>query len=63
MLQDQVGSLEVGKEADVILVDHTAPQMRPTHDLLRTLAVCATPQDVKDVIVDGVVLMWDRLLT
>jgi 5-methylthioadenosine/S-adenosylhomocysteine deaminase len=63
MLQDQVGTLEVGKKADVILVDHTAPHMRPTHDLLRTLAMCATPQDVRDVIVDGVVLMRNRLLT
>ena len=62
-LQDEVGTLEVGKKADIILVDHTAAHMRPTHNLIRTLAMCATPQDVKDGIVAGAVLMRDRMLT
>lgn len=63
MLQDHTGTLEVGKKADVILVRHTGPHMTPTHNLLRTLVMCATPQDVSDAIVDGVLLMKDRKLT
>lgn len=62
-LQDRTGTLEVGKKADVILVDTTGPHITPTHNLLRTLVMSATPHDVRDVIVDGVVLMRDRVLT
>jgi 5-methylthioadenosine/S-adenosylhomocysteine deaminase len=63
MLQDRIGTLEVGKRADIVLVDHRAPHMQPTHNLQRTLVVCTHPQDVSDVIVDGVVLMRERRLT
>jgi 5-methylthioadenosine/S-adenosylhomocysteine deaminase len=62
MMQDDVGTLAVGKKADVILIDQTAPHMSPTHHLLRTLVMCATPHDVQDVIVNGRVLMRDRML-
>ncbi len=63
LLEDRIGTLEVGKRADIILVDHTGPHMSPTHNLLRSVAMCATPQDVRDVIVDGAILMRDRELT
>lgn len=60
MLQDQVGALEVGKRADIILVDCSGPHMAPTHNLLRTLVMAATPENVTDTIVDGQVLMRER---
>jgi len=63
MLQDHIGTIEVGKRADIILVDPRGPHMAPTHNLLRTLVVCAGPRDVADVVVDGAVLMRDRNLT
>ncbi len=63
LLDKEIGTLEVDKKADIVLIDHTAPHMRPTHDLLRTLVMCATPQDVRDVIVDGALLLRDRKLT
>jgi len=63
MLQDHIGALEVGNKADMILVRHTGPHMTPTHSLVRALVMCATPQDVSDVVVDGAVLMRDRELT
>jgi 5-methylthioadenosine/S-adenosylhomocysteine deaminase len=63
MLQDRIGTLEVGKRADIILLSLQGPHMTPTHSLLRTLVMCATPGDVTDVIVDGAILMRDRILT
>lgn len=63
MLQDRIGILEVGKRADIILVSHQGPHMTPTHSLVRTLVTCAAPGDVTDVIVDGAILMRDRILT
>ncbi len=62
-LQEHIGTLERGKKADIILVDVSAPHMKPTLHLLRTLAMGAAARDVSDVIVDGVVLMRGRQLT
>ncbi len=63
MLEDRIGTLEVGKRADIILLSVQGPHMTPTHSVLRTLVMCATPEDVTDVIVDGAILMRDRVLT
>lgn len=62
MLKDQIGTLEVGKRADIILIDCHSPHINPTHHLLRTLVMCARPGDVSDVIVDGRLLMQNRIL-
>jgi len=67
-LQSHTGTLETGKQADIILVDATAPpysapHLQPTQHLLRTLVMSAGAHDVSDVIVDGVVLMQERRLT
>ncbi len=57
---DKIGSLEVGKKADVILVDmnkaHMTPEIMPIH----RLAYEAVGEDVCTVIVDGNILMDDR---
>ena len=57
---DEIGSLEVGKKADVIVVDmcqpHMIPEIMPVHRLMYS----ATGQDVTTVIVDGKVVMEDR---
>jgi hypothetical protein len=56
-LEDRIGSLEVGKKADVILVDLTPVHMRPLNDVIGTLVYCANGRDVETVIVDGKLLM------
>ncbi|MBC7260387.1 MAG: amidohydrolase family protein, partial [Chloroflexi bacterium] len=63
MLQDRIGTLEVGKKADIVLIDCRGPHMNPTHHLLRTLVMCARPGDVTDVIVDGKLIMCNRIFT
>ena len=59
-LGDAVGSLEVGKQADVIRVDMTAPRMRPRHDLASLLVYSACAADVRDVWVAGRRIVKDR---
>ena len=63
-LSREIGSLEVGKRADVIVVDlqqlHTSPQ---ADDIASALVYAAAASDVRDVIVDGRLLMRDRKLT
>ncbi|MDR6978830.1 5-methylthioadenosine/S-adenosylhomocysteine deaminase [Streptomyces sp. 3330] len=62
-LGEQLGSLEAGKRADLIVVDLDAPHLRPRHDPWSTLAYAAHSSDVRDTVVDGRVLMRDRRLT
>ncbi len=57
---DTVGSLEVGKRADIITVDLAAPHLTPATSIERLLAFHASGHDVRDVVVDGRLLMHDR---
>lgn len=59
-LEAQTGSLEVGKAADLIRIDLSAPRMQPIYDPYSVLVFAAMPTDVRDVMVDGVWLMRDR---
>jgi 5-methylthioadenosine/S-adenosylhomocysteine deaminase len=59
-LETAIGSLEVGKKADIILVDLSKPHLRPLHDVYATLVYSARGADVDTVIVDGKVLMENR---
>jgi cytosine/adenosine deaminase-related metal-dependent hydrolase len=59
-LEDEIGSLEPGKKADVILVDAFRPHMLPMNMPLYRVAYFANGNDVSTVIVNGRVLMRDR---
>jgi 5-methylthioadenosine/S-adenosylhomocysteine deaminase len=59
-LEGSVGSLEVGKRADVILVDLEKPNLTPLHDLYAGLVYSIHGCDVDSVIVDGRVVMENR---
>ncbi|HET8698471.1 MAG TPA: amidohydrolase, partial [Gammaproteobacteria bacterium] len=61
-LDAQIGSLEVGKQADVIVIDAAQPHLAPRHDPIALLVYSAQAADVTTVIVDGQVLMDDRSL-
>lgn len=59
-MADEIGSLEVGKKADLILVDLSGAHMRPINNLENSLVYCANANDVQTVICDGQVVMEDR---
>jgi len=61
-MEDQIGSLEVGKKADIVIVDTQAPNMQPLYDAYATLAYSAYPENVRTTIVDGQVVVLDRVL-
>jgi 5-methylthioadenosine/S-adenosylhomocysteine deaminase len=56
-MPEAIGSLEIGKKADVVLVDLDSPLMMPVHRVPSALVFNATPRDVDTVIVDGRILM------
>lgn len=59
-LEREVGSLEVGKRADIILIDMSKPHLKPLHSVCANLVYSARGSDVDTVIVDGKVLMEKR---
>jgi 5-methylthioadenosine/S-adenosylhomocysteine deaminase len=60
LMEREVGSLEPGKKADVILLDRGAWGFIPLNDPVRNLAFSATSEAVRTVIVDGRMVMRDR---
>ncbi|MDY6836927.1 MAG: amidohydrolase [Thermodesulfobacteriota bacterium] len=61
-LGEDIGSIEVGKRADVIIVDTHKPHLTPLYDPSSHLVYAASGSDVKDVIIDGRVVVKDRTL-
>jgi cytosine/adenosine deaminase-related metal-dependent hydrolase len=59
-LEQEIGSLEVGKKADIILIDWFRPHLVPMNMPLYRVAYFANGNDVSTVLVDGKVLMRDR---
>lgn len=59
-LGDEVGSLEVGKRADLILVDLKGPHFTPLHDVITHLVYSGVGSDVDTVLVDGKIIMRCR---
>jgi 5-methylthioadenosine/S-adenosylhomocysteine deaminase len=53
---DIIGSIEVGKRADITLYDMSGPEWAPGHDLVRTLIYSVDGRSVHTVIVDGRVI-------
>lgn len=53
-LDREIGSLETGKRADVVLLDGNTPELATIHDPWQQVAYCATARCVSDVWVDGV---------
>jgi 5-methylthioadenosine/S-adenosylhomocysteine deaminase len=62
----EIGSIESGKKADVILLDAKAPNLRPLHGcetVVSDLVYSASSGNVDTTIVDGHVLMENRTVT
>jgi 5-methylthioadenosine/S-adenosylhomocysteine deaminase len=59
-IDHQVGSLEVGKQADVIVVDYKQPHLLPTGRWVPKLIYSARGSDVIHTVVDGQVVMEHR---
>src|SRR5947207_13917910 len=62
-LDNEIGSLETGKRADVIVVDLERLQTAPATDVISALVYSAQPADVRTTIIDGQVMMRDGELT
>lgn len=56
-VEKELGSIKVGKKADIILIDLNKPHLCPLHNPLSAICYSAQGSDVHTVIVDGNILM------
>lgn len=56
----EIGSIEIGKKADMILIDMDKPHLYPRHNIISSLAYSVQGSDVDTVIVDGKIIMEKR---
>ena len=59
-LQEDLGSIEVGKKADLILVSLKKPHLTPALNTVSHLVYAAEGPDVETVIIDGKIVMENR---
>lgn len=59
-MEDKIGSLEVGKLADIIVIDTKAPNMVPVYNPYSALVYSANSANVRHSIVAGKIIMKDR---
>jgi 5-methylthioadenosine/S-adenosylhomocysteine deaminase len=59
-LEKQIGSLEAGKKADLIIVDINAPHATPRYNVYSEIVFALKATDVRTVIIGGRVIMDER---
>ncbi|MDD3611954.1 MAG: amidohydrolase family protein [Eubacteriales bacterium] len=57
------GSLEIGKQADIILFDIDQPAFQPTRNLFKTFMMVAGSQDITDVVMNGKIVIKNGSFT
>ncbi len=61
-LENETGSLEIGKKADIIVVDTHKPHMTPMYDVVSHLVYSASGGDVDTVLINGRIVVENRRL-
>ncbi len=59
-MEEMTGSIQVGKKADLAILDLRTPSMTPRNDLLAGLCYSANGSEVETVIIDGEITMENR---
>ncbi len=61
-MEDQIGSLETGKKADIIILDLEKPHAHPLYNIYSLIVYSLKSSDVETVIIDGEIVMKNRNL-
>ena len=59
-LEEETGSIEAGKKADLVILDLNTPSLTPRNNLIAGLSYSANGSEVETVIIDGKIVMEDR---
>jgi 5-methylthioadenosine/S-adenosylhomocysteine deaminase len=58
-LEDELGSIEVGKRADLIVIERDRAHLATAPDPISAIVYAARPSDVRTTVVDGRVVVDD----
>jgi 5-methylthioadenosine/S-adenosylhomocysteine deaminase len=61
-MDSDIGSLEEGKRADIVVVDLDALNQTPRYNIYSNLVYATKAADVRTVVIEGRVVMRDRRL-
>ena len=61
-LEKEIGSIEIGKRADLVLVNHDSLNQIPLYNVYSDLVYATKASDVQTVIINGRIVMRDRRL-
>ena len=61
-MDDEIGSIEIGKKADLVLIETESVNMQPIYDYYSTIVYSANPSNVDTVIVDGNIVVNNKKL-
>ena len=63
LMEREIGSIEAGKRADLVLYDRDAPEWRPLLNPLNNLVYAASGSSVRSVMIDGRLVLDEGRLT
>lgn len=61
-MEDEIGSIEVGKKADVVIMAFDNPHVTPVFNPVSALVYAALGNEPETVLIDGAVVMRDRVV-
>lgn len=61
-MEKDIGSIEIGKKADLVIVETESVNMQPIYDYYSTIVYSANPSNVDTVIVDGKIVVKEKKL-
>jgi len=61
--ENEIGSIEIGKKADLAIIDFKKPHLHPLYNEISHLVYAAKSADVNTVIINGKIVMENRQLT
>jgi len=62
MMEKEIGSLEVGKKADLSIFDYTMANMVPLNRPMSQIVYCGKAANIETVIIDGRIIMENRVI-
>lgn len=62
LMKDEIGQLEVGRKADIAIIDTDNYIYQPSSDYLNSMVFCDNGNSVKHLIIDGKVVMEDKII-
>lgn len=61
-LDKNIGSIEIGKKADLVLIETQSVNMQPIYDYYAAIVYCANPSNIDTVLVNGNVVVKNKKL-